>query len=140
MTNGMEGDRPARNAAVWDVLSEMIGKGREQFAPFALSQFTRDGIDEALAAEMVERVPVPVFESMIEAGAVARYDLTESLRALEVPILLAQHQGCLLYTDEGYEDAVDAFPEARRCSTEKMCSADPAYAEALKEFCEEIYA
>lgn len=140
LTNQMEGDRPVRNAAVWSVLKEMIGKGREQFAPFALSQFTRDGIDEALAAQMIERVPLPVFEAMIDAGGVAEYDLRESLSALDVPILFAQHKDCLLYTDEGFEDAAAAFPEAGRCTTEKMCSADPAYASALKEFCEEIYA
>jgi hypothetical protein len=140
LTNRMEGDRPVRNAAVWAVLAEMIGKGREQFAPFAITQFTSDGIDEPLADEMINRVPIPVFEAMIEEGGAAEYDLRESLKALDVPILLGQHKGCLLYTDEGYEDAVAEFPEARRCATEKMCSADPAYASALREFCEEIYA
>jgi hypothetical protein len=139
LTNAMAGDRPVRNPAVWSVLSEMIGKGREQFAPFAITQFTRDGIDEPLAAEMIERVPITVFEAMIEAGGAAQYDLGASLRALDVPIMFAQHKDCLLYTDEGYEDAVAAFPEVRRCATEKMCSADPVFASALKEFCEEIY-
>jgi hypothetical protein len=56
-----------------------------------------------------------------------------------VPLLFAQHEGCLLYTDEGYYDAVAAFPEARRCVTEKTCSADPGFAEAVRKFSEEIY-
>ena len=136
----MSGERPVRRAAVWDALSALIAQGREQFARFAIPQFTRDGIDEDLAAEIIKRVPMPVFEAILEAGREVEYDFEDLLRSLNVPLLFAQHKDCVLYTDEGYEDAVAAFPVARTCLTEKTCSADPAFAIALRDFCAEIYA
>ena len=136
----MSGERPVRRAAVWDALCDLIGQGREQFARFAIPQFTRDGIDEDLAAEIIKRVPMPVFEAILEAGREVECDLEDLLRSLNVPLLFAQHKDCVLYTDEGYEDAVAAFPVARTCVTEKTCPADPAFAIALRDFCAEIYA
>ena len=32
------------------------------------------------------------------------------LRSLDVPMLLIEHKGCLLWTDEGFQDSVPAFP------------------------------
>jgi hypothetical protein len=79
-----------------------------------------------------------VFERILQGGREIDYDLVPLLRQLDAPLLFAQHDGCLLYTDEGYEDAVSAFPEARSCVTEKTCCADAAFAEALRAFAEEI--
>jgi pimeloyl-ACP methyl ester carboxylesterase len=135
----MTGDRAVRHAAVWDALSDLVAQGQARFARFAIPQFTRDGIDEKLAAEIIERVPMATFEAILEAGKEVEYDLEDLLRALNLPLLFAQHRDCLLYSDEGYEDAVAAFPEARTCATEKTCSADPVFANALRGFCEEIY-
>jgi hypothetical protein len=136
----MNGERPVRRAAVWDALSDLIAQGQEQFARSAIQQFTRDGIDEQLAGEIVERVPMRVFEAILDAGREVEYDLEELLRPLDIPLLFAQHKDCVLYTDEGYEDAVAAFPDARTCVTEKTCPADPDFAIAVRELCAEIYA
>ena len=135
----MTGERAPLNGPVFDALANLIKKGEEAFAPFAISQFTRDGIDEKVAAEIVDRVPARVMETMIAAVRAADYDLVKTLGPFDVPLLLAKHEGCLAFTDEGYEDAVAVFPEARTVSTDKICSADPAFATALKEFCEEVY-
>jgi pimeloyl-ACP methyl ester carboxylesterase len=139
LSHRMTGERAPWNAEVWDALSNLILQGRESFARFAIPQFTRDGIDERLAAEMVERVPMSVFEAMMEAGRTAEYDLDAVLRPLDLPLLFAQHKDCLLFSDDGYADAVAAFPEARTCSMEKTCPASPVFASALREFCDEIY-
>jgi pimeloyl-ACP methyl ester carboxylesterase len=136
----MTGERAPLHGAVWDALTKLIEQGREQFARFAISQFTRDGYDAELAAEMLERIPMPVLESMLETGKNVDYDLEALLRPLGLPLLFAQHKDCLLFSDEGYEDAVAAFPEARTCSMQKVCSVNQVFAGALKEFCEEIYA
>lgn len=109
--------------------------GREQFARFAIAQFTRDGYDEELAAEMLERIPMATLEAMLETGKRVEYDLEALLRPLNMPLLFAQHKDCLLFTDEGYADAVAAFPEARTCSMEKVCAVNPIFADALREFC-----
>jgi pimeloyl-ACP methyl ester carboxylesterase len=134
----MTGDRPVRNPAVWDAFQDLITEGQEKFARSTITQFTQDGIDEAAATEIMKRVPMPVFQRLLKSGRQLDFDLVPLLRQLDVPLLFAQHDGCLLYTDEGYEDAVAAFPGAGRCVTEKTCSADPAFAEAIRDFAEEI--
>jgi len=57
------------------------------------------------------------------------------LAALDVPMLLAQHKGCLMFTNEGFEEAVAAFPEAQvhRCAAKPSTS--PEFAQLLREFC-----
>jgi pimeloyl-ACP methyl ester carboxylesterase len=136
----MTGARAPLHGSVWDALSNLLKQGREAFAPFAIAQFTRDGYDEHLAAEMLARIPMPTLEAMLEAGRQVEYDLESLLRPLDLPLLFAQHQDCLLFSDEGYADAVAAFPEARTCSVEKVCSASPVFADALREFSKKIYA
>jgi pimeloyl-ACP methyl ester carboxylesterase len=139
LTARMTGQRAPLNAAVWDAFSKLVSQGQETFVRFAIPQFTQDGIEEDVAAKIVERAPVEVVEAMMEAVRTADYDLVDVLRPLDLPLLLAKHEGCLVFTDEGYADAVAAFPDARNVSTDKTCSADPAFAGALKQFCAEIY-
>jgi pimeloyl-ACP methyl ester carboxylesterase len=136
----MTGERAPLHGAVWDALNNLIEQGRESFARFAIPQFTRDGYDEELAAEMLRRIPMRVLEAMLKAGKEVNYDLEALLRPLDLPLLFAQHKDCLLFSDEGYADAVAAFPEARTCSMEKVCSVNPIFADALRDFCAEIYA
>jgi hypothetical protein len=136
----MTGDRAPLNGPVWDAMSNLISQGQEAFARFAIPQFTRDGIKEEVAGEMVKRVPVPVFEAMFEAIKGLDFDLEDLMRPLDVPLLLARHEDCLVFTEDGYADVTAAFPEARTVSTKLTCSVDPAFANAIREFCEEIYA
>ena len=135
----MTGERAPLHGAVWDALSNLIEQGQEPFARFAIPQFTRDGYDEDLAAKLLDRIPMPVLEAMLDAGKRADYDLEAILRPLGLPLLFAQHKDCLLFSDEGYADAVTAFSEARTCSVEKVCSVNPTFADALREFCADIY-
>jgi hypothetical protein len=62
------------------------------------------------------------------------------LERLDVPLLLAKHEGCLVFTAEGYEDAVRAQPEARRTSVGRSPSASDEFATALRDFCEQVLA
>jgi hypothetical protein len=57
----------------------------------------------------------------------------ERLRGL--PTLLARHKGCLLFTDEGFEDAVAAFPEATAMTCAEKPGTSHEFAAALREFC-----
>jgi hypothetical protein len=66
--------------------------------------------------------------------------LEGALSALGVPLLFAKHEGCLLHTTEGYEDAVAAFPDARTTAVPEKPSTSPAFAEALHTFCAELEA
>jgi hypothetical protein len=60
------------------------------------------------------------------------------LAARGVPMLFAKHDGCLMFTPEGYADALAAFPDAETFTTPEKPSASPAFAEALRTFCATI--
>lgn len=65
---------------------------------------------------MLDRVPMDVAQAAFETMMKETEDIEDALRALNVPLLFAKHEGCLGATDEGLEDAVAAFPEARTVS------------------------
>ena len=52
-------------------------------------------------------------------------------------MLLVQHLGCLLYTDEGFQDAVDALPRAQAERLTDKPSTSPEFAGVLEAFCRE---
>jgi pimeloyl-ACP methyl ester carboxylesterase len=96
---------------------------------------------EALAEEYLERVPpeaaATLYEELLStlepAGAVS---LEQPLRDLGVPLMLVQHEGCVFFTPEGFEEAVDAFPDAVAVSTPESPGMSSTVADALREFCE----
>jgi hypothetical protein len=61
-----------------------------------------------------------------------------ALRDLGKPLLLAEHDPCLLFTKEGYEAAVTAFPDSMRVSCREKPTVSPTFAESLREFCREV--
>jgi pimeloyl-ACP methyl ester carboxylesterase len=133
-----QGERAPFNAEVVAALTELVDKDHEQFLRYGITQATGGSIDEQQAAEMVGRFP----RAMIRAGweAVTRddIDIGELLAHVECPLLFAKHEGCLGSTDEGFEDAAAAFPEARTISVPDAPVASEEFAEALREFCSAV--
>jgi pimeloyl-ACP methyl ester carboxylesterase len=131
-----EGERAPLNA---EVFAGFVQLARFDYRTFArtLSQVTQGGYDEELADRYIERVPQELTTASFEIAD--RYmdtlRLEPALRQLDVPLLLAQHKGCLLFTQEGYENAVAAFPNAARASFEDKPSASPEFAAELRQFC-----
>ena len=71
------------------------------------------GYGETIAEEWLRRVPMECGGAVLRGARRRRARaMGERLGTLEVPMLLAQHKGCLMFTDEGFEDAVAAFPDA----------------------------
>jgi pimeloyl-ACP methyl ester carboxylesterase len=132
-----EGERAPINAEIVAALTALIDKDHEQFLRYGITQATGGSIDEDQAAKMVARFP----RDMIRAGwdAVTRddVDIGALLARVECPLLFAKHQGCLGSTDEGFEDAAAAFPEARTIAVTDAPLASEEFAEALREFCVE---
>jgi len=64
-------------------------------------------------------------------------DIGELLDQLDCPLLFAEHKGCLMSTEEGFEDAAAAFPRARTIAVEDAPTSSRGFAEALREFCME---
>jgi pimeloyl-ACP methyl ester carboxylesterase len=138
LSNRMSGPRAPITEEVWAALGALISQDYLGFVRHALRQLTQDAYDDELAMEMMNRVPVPVARAHWEAGSRDDYDLAAVLRARRLPLLLAKHKGCLLYTEEGFDDAVAAFPEARVCVVSNTPTVHPGFASALRDFCGEI--
>jgi pimeloyl-ACP methyl ester carboxylesterase len=141
LSNLRHGERAPINAEVHAALSQLIRQDAASFVRHGIVQSTRGSVDEELAGRMLERFPRETMQLGWEA-LTAEVDFEADLRSLsgEIPLLLGRHHECLMSTQEGFEDAVAAFPEAQTVVTEKACSADPAFAEALRGFCAEVLA
>jgi pimeloyl-ACP methyl ester carboxylesterase len=138
---GMEGDRAPVNGELCAAMTQLLRSDYDAFK-HGLTQFTQGGFDEDRAAAMVQRFPddVDVAVRAWQMNLSESNSVAEILAALGVPLLLAKHEGCLVFSPEGYEDAVAAFPSARTIAVEKTCGASPEFAQAVREFCEEVLA
>ena len=101
----------------------------------ALSQLTQGSLADDLTRQMLERVPQDIAMAAYETIKEDTESIEPHLRELDVPFLFAKHEGCIAGTEEGWEDAVAAFPDATTISV----SLDPAVSEesadALRAFC-----
>lgn len=131
------GRRPTLNPEVRDVLVQ-IAKNDYRSYVRALSQVTQDAYDEELADQYMARATQNVTTSYVQEffGRAERMDLLPVLRDLDVPMLLVEHAGCLMWTREGFEDAIAALPDAVRTSVDQKPSVSPAFAAVLRDFVE----
>jgi len=137
LSHDVEGDRPPVNGGVLDALVQITQTDHRTWARH-LTQVTQGAYDDDLVERYLERVPREVaaeFGRLMRAGDRSMRETLDQLAAGGVPMLFARHDGCLMFTPEGYADAVAAFPAARTFSTPEKPSASPAFAEALRSFC-----
>lgn len=141
LSRATTGERAPERPEVWDVLRQLARQGNEAFVRYGIAQATRGATDEETARRMIERFPdMETVAAMLEALASAPEPIGEELRALDRPLLLAKHEGCLGSTDEGFEDIVAAFPDAKTVICPEACTSSAAFADAIRTFCEEIAA
>ncbi len=130
-----DGERAPLNAEVMAAMTQLVERDSASFLRYAIAQVTGGSVDEERAQQMVERFP----EDMIGPGweMAIRDDvlIPEILERLDCPMLFAKHEGCLMSTDEGWEDAVAAFPDAQTMKTPKAPAGSEQFAEALRSFC-----
>jgi hypothetical protein len=101
-----------------------------------LTQITQGFYGEELADHMLERIPTGVAQAYSRENLEDPGDWIENdLRDLGKPMLFAEHDPCLLFTTEGYREAVTAFPDVMRVSCPEKPTVSPAFAEALEQFC-----
>jgi hypothetical protein len=128
------GERAPINAEVYAGMEQLIENDAPSFIRFGIVQSTAGSIDEDVAEEMLKRMPPEV----IGLGwrlFTADEPFEDELRSLRCPMLLAKHEGCLMSTDEGWEDAVGALPEAETVLVPHAPCTSPEFAEALRRFC-----
>jgi len=124
---------------VWQVMAQLAGQGTEAFVRYGIVQMSRGAVSEEISAQIVKRFPdLELVSAMVEALGREPEPIGDDLAALVVPLLLAKHEGCLGRTDEGFEDIVAAFPDAQTAICPKACTSSPAFAKALRTFCEQV--
>jgi pimeloyl-ACP methyl ester carboxylesterase len=132
----MEGERAPINRELWAAMSQLISQDATSFVRYGITQLTQGGYDDEVARRMVESVPTG---QMQEAWDIIRDEhepIGELLGEVDRPLLLAKHNGCLMFTDAGFEDICAAFPSAHTVQVERPPSADEDFARALREFCD----
>jgi pimeloyl-ACP methyl ester carboxylesterase len=135
LSYGMDGERPAINRELWAAMSQLISQDAGSFIRYGITQLTQGGYDEDVAQQMVDRVPAGQMQAAWNLIRDEHEPIGEMLREIDRPLLLAKHDGCLMFTDTGFEDATAAFPSARTVSVSRPPSADEEFTHALREFC-----
>ena len=139
LENSVDGDRPTLNREVLRGIQAMLRTDPRMFVRqmFKMTggEDEAGGYGEALIEEFVKRVPMELMVPFYEERTKDAEGMGERFADLDVPMLLAQHRGCLMFTDESFADAVAAFPQARTASFTEKPSTSPEFAETLREFC-----
>jgi pimeloyl-ACP methyl ester carboxylesterase len=128
-----DGDRAPVDGELYGALRRLARTDYRTYARH-LTQITQGAYDEVMTERYIERVPMDL-EAAQESVPDPETPIGDALKKLDVPLLFAKHDGCLLFTAEGFEDAVEEFPDAETVSTTEKPSASPAFAAALHEFC-----
>jgi hypothetical protein len=139
LSNSVDGDRAPVNPAIHSASGSLIRRDQRAFVHQLFRMTGGERMEGGYGAGMVEeflrRVPVelmlPFWDSRPEEGA----DFLPALEALDVPMLLAQHKGCLLFTEDGFDDAVQALPHARAFQCDDKPSTSKGFASVLRDFC-----
>jgi hypothetical protein len=92
-------------------------------------------IGDELAERMFERAPLEIGRAVWRMNLFDSEPFEPILRELDVPLLLAKHEGCLGATDEGFQEAVAAFPDARVVRVPEAPCVSSEFAGALRDFC-----
>jgi hypothetical protein len=137
LAHDVAGERPALNEQVLDVLAEIAQTDHRTWARH-LTQVTLGAYDDDRAERYVEQVPPQIAAQLgrvMRSGDSSIRATLDQLAAREVPMLFAEHDGCIMFTPEGFADAAAAFPSADSVLTPEKPSASPVFAEALRSFC-----
>jgi pimeloyl-ACP methyl ester carboxylesterase len=140
LSNSLEGKRPAVNRQVHQACVSMMKTDYRTFVRqlFKLTggEDSAGGFGDDLAEAYMARVPLELDLPFWERRSFEGERIAERMERLRgLPTLLARHKGCLLFTDEGFEDAVAAFPEAVAVTCPEKPGTSPDFAIALREFC-----
>lgn len=139
LSNAIAGARPAVNNEVLSACQSLIRGDRRMFIHqmFKMTggEQAEGGYRDELVEEFLRRVPQDLMARFYDSRRVDGEVIGARLLPLEVPMLLAQHSGCLMFTRESFQDAVAGLPHARTATFAEKPSTSPEFAELLREFC-----
>jgi hypothetical protein len=139
LSNSSDGERPAVNAQVLDGIRTLMRTDPRSFVRQMFKMTVGEGMVGGYGDEMIDeyqrRVPfelgIPFYDSLdVDAEGMA-----QRFMSADVPMLLAKHEGCLLFTGESFDDMRAQLPEARSSSFIDKPSTSPEFAQVLREFC-----
>jgi hypothetical protein len=134
LSDDMDGERAPRNREVFEAVGQLLRVDYGNFVRYGFAQATHGSFGDELTKRILERVPQEIGQAAWEMVAQTGERFEQVLRELDVPLLLAKHDGCLGETEEGFEDAVAAFPQARTVSVPEAPSVSSQFAVALRSF------
>jgi len=143
----LEGERPTMNAEVAEMSRRLVEIDFRAFIHQDIAIWdSRPGYSvesaEELADAMTSRVPrdfaVNLLDDLDARIAEVGGSLEPFLREVALPLLLARHEGCILFTPHGFDDAEAAFPDAATVSTHTSPCLSPDFAAALRQFAESL--
>jgi hypothetical protein len=135
LSDSARGKRPPVNRVVWDAMGQLLQNDYSAFIRYGLTQLTQGSIGDELAKRMLERIPMDIAQAAFETILSDEGGIEDPLRQLDVPLLFARHEGCLSATEEGFEDAVAAFPHARTATAAEAPTVSAHFGHALHSFC-----
>jgi hypothetical protein len=130
------GERPALSPGVLGAAAQLLESDLRSFGR-ALTQLTQGTIDEYWVDRFLEAVPRETARA--RTSQLAGRELTSRLVDWDGEVVLGLHDGCLMWTREGFEDAASAVPEARTVECDGVPLADPRFADAIRELCARVF-
>ena len=131
-----EGDRAPLNEAVYAAAVQLLGTDLRSFG-HALTQLTQGNVDDEWVDAFLADVPRATARARTEH--LYGCELVSRLSGTEVALLLARHVGCMLWTAEGYDDALAAVPHARTVECETVPLGSEPFADAVRSLCAEVF-
>jgi hypothetical protein len=128
------GDRPPVSKGVLEAMLQLLRSDDSAIVRHGLAQFTHGSLGDELTQQWIERVPLDLAQEGLEQVMADPESIEVPLRELGLPLLLVKHEDCLGVTEEGWEDAVAAFPEARTLSVAEAPTVSADFAGALRSF------
>ena len=139
----LDGPRPTMNTETMDVARRLLEVDFRSFIRQDVGiwdsrpGYSVDSADELVDA-MVQRVPrefaLRLMDELETGIAAEGGSLEPFLRELDLPLLLGQHQDCVVFTPHGFEDFVEAFPGAATVASHPSPCFSADFANALREF------
>ena len=131
-----DGDRPTLNAAVHAAAGQLLESDMRSFG-HALTQLTQGIIDEPWVERFLEEVPRKTAAE--RTGQLDGRELASRLANWKGEVLFGLHHGCLLWTREGFDDAVAAVPRAATIECDEVPLSDERFIDEVRELCGRVF-
>jgi hypothetical protein len=133
-----EGEDASINREVWAAMNQLLNEDYASFVAHGITQLTAGAYGPGLAGGMLERIPMEFADPFWAAVEHNPNRFGERFTGLDCPKLIARHDGCLFFTERGFEDAAAALPDATSISTPEAPSVSDGFAGAIRELCEPL--